>query len=164
MDQWNGGAWSMVSVGSTNFPGNSCGSTGCMYTNIESAEKIAEKPYVIFENGKYYLMVPALETNKKGRSVNYNPSSSKKIDFSRVYVAKDTDSAQTINNKINGGLHIVLSPGIYNLNQPIVVNKADTVILGIGYPTLVSTSGNAVLEVGNVDGVRVAAILAQAGK
>jgi hypothetical protein len=43
------------------------------------------------------------------------------------------------------------------------VNKADTVILGLGMATLISKTGKACIEVGNVDGVRIAGILLQAG-
>jgi len=60
----------MVFVGVNGGPDSSCGSGGCIFTSIESTEKIAEKPYIIFENGKYYLMIPPVEENKVGTS-NY---------------------------------------------------------------------------------------------
>jgi len=45
-----------------------------------------------------------------------------------------------------------------------VVNKPDIVILGLGMATLISTNGKACIEVGDVEGVRIAGILLQAGE
>lgn len=78
-------------------------------------------------------------------------------------MATDSDTAATINAKLSAGLHLVLSPGIYNLEDSIQVNNANTVVLGLGIATLVSAAGKPCLIVGNVDGVRVAGILFQAG-
>ncbi len=54
---------------------------------------------------------------------------------------------------------MVLSPGNYNLNAPIKVTNPNTVVLGLGMATLISASGNAVLTIDGVDGVRVAGLL-----
>lgn len=78
-------------------------------------------------------------------------------------MASDSDSAATINGKLDEGLHLVLQPGIYNLDEPIQVKNANTVVMGMGLVTLVSAKGNACMEVSNVDGVRVSGILFQAG-
>ena len=56
-------------------------------------------------------------------------------------MATASDSANTINSKLAAGLHLVLSPGIYNLHDSIKVNNANTVVLGLGMATLVSASG-----------------------
>lgn len=50
------------------------------------------------------------------------------------------------------------------MTDSIKVNKANAVVLGLGIATLISTTGKPCIEVGNVDGVRVAGILLQAGK
>jgi len=86
------------------------------------------------------------------------------VGFDQVYVATNaTDTAASINAKLAEGLHLVLTPGIYHLDAPIEVTQANTVVLGLGLATLVATAGNAVVEVGDVAGVRVAGILMQAG-
>lgn len=58
---------------------------------------------------------------------------------------------------------MVLSPGIYELDAPIEVKTEGQVLLGLGYATLVSSNGNAVVTVGDVDNVRLAGFLMQAG-
>ena len=86
----------------------------------------------------------------------------RRIDFRNVYV---TDPE--VNTQLAKGLHLVLSAGIYHLDAPISVTRADTVILGIGFPTLIPTNGTAAIEVGvdgeSVGGVRIASVLLQAG-
>lgn len=90
-----------------------------MWTVIDSTPSIAEKPYIIMDGGKYYIMVPPVETNKVGYSKDWTAGT--RVDFSDVYVAVATDSAATINKYLSDGLHVVLSPGIYNLSEPLMV-------------------------------------------
>ena len=84
-------------------------------------------------------MKPRVEFNKRGNTPNW--SNADTIDFANVFVASETDSAATITSKINAGLHIVFQPGQYKLTDTIYVNKADTVLLGLGMATLISTNG-----------------------
>merc|ERR1719461_2020192 len=105
-------------------------------------------------------MIPNIETYKSGKS----KYASKKVDFSNVYVAKEDDSASTINAKLESGLHVVLTGGMYDLSEPIRVTRSNVVILGIGFPTLRSATGNALIEVeDNLEGVRISGILLEAG-
>jgi len=46
----------------------------------------------------------------------------------------------------------------------LVFTKANQVIIGIGFPTLIATNGHPCINVGNVDGVRIGGILFQAGE
>jgi len=124
---------------------------------------IAEKPYImITAQGTFVLRVPKVEFGKTGPSTNFDNAVD--YDFSQVYVAKETDTAAAINAKIASGLHVVLSPGNYQLEAPITLNRDNTVVLGIGFPTLTPTNGNPVFAVGDANGVRVATVLVQAGK
>lgn len=50
------------------------------------------------------------------------------------------------------------------MTDSIKVTKENTVVLGMGLATLISTSGKPCIEVDNVDGVRIAGILLQAGE
>jgi len=58
---------------------------------------------------------------------------------------------------------VVFSPAIYELEAPLVVATAGQVLLGLGFATLISAHQNALIQVANVDGVRVAGLLLQAG-
>jgi len=103
MSRWNGGQWNMVFTGSVNAPGTTCGK----YTNIPSTPIIVEKSYIISDDGyTYKLMRPRVEHNKVGTTKNWQNAD--EIDFSKVYVAHEGDSAATINQKLNEGLHLIL--------------------------------------------------------
>jgi hypothetical protein len=56
-------------------------------------------------NGTFKLMKPRVEKNKEGRTANWDNADT--IDFSDVYVAKSSDSADIINSKLAEGLNIV---------------------------------------------------------
>ena len=61
------------------------------------------------------------------------------MDFSTVYVATANDTAKAINAKLSAGLHVVLSPGVYNLEESLLLTKDGQVLLGIGIATLIPT-------------------------
>ena len=58
--------------------------------------------------------------------------------------------------KLEEGLHVALAAGILNLDAPLQVNNPNTLFLGLGMATLVSSIGNAVISVADMPGVRVA--------
>jgi hypothetical protein len=54
-------------------------------------------------------MIPRLEKNKVGATLGYENAD--EIPFDQVFVAKETDTAETINKKLEEGLHVILQPG-----------------------------------------------------
>merc|ERR1740129_2160559 len=108
---------------------------------------------MMFENGRFYLRIPDGLENHCGPSWG----AGQKVGFERVYVAKPGCSAATINAKISARKHVVFTPGVYRLEAPIVVQNSGIVLLGVGFPTLIPTfGGQSLMQVGDVDGVRVA--------
>jgi len=162
---WAGGVWNIVFVGTSGKAINHhCSNAGGgPWTVVKQTPSIAEKPYIVIDNtGKYTLRVPRVETNKVGPTTNFDNVD--QVDFSNVYVATEADSAATINGKLSMGLDIILSPGNYQFSDAITVQRNNTVILGLGFPTLTATNGNPVFRVTDVDGVRIGGVLLQAGK
>eukprot|EP00928_Gymnodinium_smaydae_P046265 TRINITY_DN3081_c0_g2_i3.p1 TRINITY_DN3081_c0_g2~~TRINITY_DN3081_c0_g2_i3.p1 ORF type:complete len:470 (-),score=69.46 TRINITY_DN3081_c0_g2_i3:104-1513(-) len=150
-------------MSSYNFANNhpdQYGQTGESYT--DAPEVFAEKPYIIADaEGKFSLLIPKVEFKRWGPS----SADATAVPFERVYIVKPTDASSVINNKIKAGKHIVFPPGIYTYDQPIYVSRAGTVLLGLGYATLISqVSQGPLVEVADVPGVRVAGLLLQAGK
>jgi hypothetical protein len=139
MDSFQGNTWNYVFVGCNGAPDSHCSNTGgSPDTTIESSHMIAEKPYIISDDGWFKLMRPKYEQSKKGSSKANGWENADEIDFSKVYVASSADSASDINEKLSHGLHIVFQPGIYDLEETLVVEKPNTVLLGIGIATLVA--------------------------
>ena len=102
-------------------------------------------------------MVPPIKINSKGS--NFMEKDTTIIPFEQVYVATDQDNAATINNKLTQGLHIIFSPGIYYINQPLVVTHANQILLGLGLATLVASKQvQTIIQVNDVDGVRICGV------
>jgi hypothetical protein len=120
-----------------------------------------EKPYLYLDGANYAVWVPSLQTNSSNVTWPNTPGSS--IPLSQFYVAKPGDSAATINAALAQGLNLLFTPGIYHVNQTINVNRANTVVLGLGYATIIPDGGVTPMAVADVDGVKVAGLLFDAG-
>ncbi|MFG1608583.1 discoidin domain-containing protein [Actinoplanes sp. NPDC049265] len=133
------------------------------YTVIGSTPVIREKPYLYQTGGNYAVFVPNLQTNASGATwVNGNtPGTS--IPLTQFYVAKPGDSAATINQALAQGLNLIFQPGVYHVNQTINVTRANTVVLGLGYATIIPDGGVTPMQVADVDGVKLAGLLFDAG-
>jgi len=162
---WTGGVWNMVFLGTNGAPPSHCGRDDTKATlpivNAGPTPVIAEKPFISATSaGTFNLNIPQIKTNSMGHDWDVGTQ----VDFSRVYVADASrDTAASINAKLSGGLHVVLAPGIYNLEEPLYVNHENQVLLGLGLATLVPHNSQAAIKVGNVDGVRIAGLLLDAG-
>jgi len=159
---WSGNLWNMVFVG---IPNNLPGGTWPTAANtfIDSTPVVREKPYLYVNNGNYEVFVPALKLNSKGISWANGQGAGTSLPISQFFIARaGVDTATTINAALNQGKNLLLTPGIYDLNDSIKVNRANTVVLGMGYATLHPTNGNSAIEVADVDGVTVSHLLVDA--
>jgi len=127
---------------------------------VPTARHIAEKPFLVEVDGAWHIAVPAFRSDAMGPSDESDIES--RISMEDVFVAKDGDTAETINAGIAGKLALLMTPAIYGLETPIQVTKPGFVVLGIGMPTLVNYDGRAALEVLS-DDVRVAGLTFEAG-
>lgn len=161
--QWQGGVWNMVYAGVQGAPAPHCGTgTGVNpYTVVDTLKIASGKPYIQADaNGdKYTLRVPAVVAEQSGPQ---STSGERVVDFSSVYVTKPSDTAADINAKLAAGLDIVITPGIYKIDAPLVVDQDNQIVLCLGLATLISSNGNPVFRVGNRDGVRLGGCLLQA--
>ncbi len=162
MGSWTGSNWNQVFVGSPGAPAQSFPNPP--YTTIGSSPAIAEKPYLYVDSaGAYQVFVPALRTNASGTSwANGNPAGSSRP-ISTFYIVKSGDTAATINAALAAGKNLLVTPGVYHLNQTLNVNRADTVILGLGLATFIPDGGVNAMNIADVDGVRLAGVLFDAG-
>lgn len=161
--QWYDGVWNTVFSGVVGAPAQQFPSPP--YTTLATTPASREKPYLYVDSsGKYHVWVPALRTNASGASWasgSTTPGSS--IPMSQFYVTRPGDTAATMNAALAAGLNLFLTPGVYSLEAPLNVTRANTVILGLGFPTLQPTAGNDAMDVADVDGVKIAGILFDAG-
>jgi hypothetical protein len=123
-----------------------------------------EKPFLYVDaNGNLNVFVPALQTNSSGITWGNAPASGSSIPIDKFFIANPTDSVATINLALALGKNLILTPGIYSLDAPILVLRPDTVILGLGFPTLVPQQGNPAMSIANVPGVKLSGVIVDAG-
>jgi len=162
--KWKGANWNMVFVGVVNPPPGRWPDPP--YTVIERTPVAREKPYLfIDEAGRYFVMVPALSTNgAPGTTWSTGQTPGAALPIDRFHVARpEADNAAGINAALSSGKHLLLTPGIYHLEDSIWVSRPGTIVLGLGYPTLQVNNGTAALSIADVDGVKVGGILVEAG-
>ncbi|MFH8489699.1 coagulation factor 5/8 type domain-containing protein [Streptomyces longisporoflavus] len=158
---WLNAVWNMVFSGVEGAPGDSFPNPP--YTTLNNTPYSREKPFLYLDGGEYKVFLPALRTNARGTSWGRGTPQGQSLSLSAFYVAKEGDSAATLNAALDRGLHLLLTPGIYRLDRPIQVKRANTVVLGIGYATLIPDNGVTAVKTADVDGVRLAGFLVDAG-
>jgi hypothetical protein len=163
MQQWSGGVWNMVFVGNQ---GNPTGTwPGSPYTFVGATPALREKPYLTIDgSGDYSVVAPTVTQNTTGISWGATAAPSTTIPISKFYIAHaDKDSADTINTALAAGANLILTPGVYHLASALAVNRAGTLILGLGLATLTPDQGTPAMTVADVDSVTVAGVLFDAG-
>nr|BBH92320.1 hypothetical protein KTA_05190 [Thermogemmatispora argillosa] len=162
LGSWNGGVWNMVFVGVNGAPPQSFPNPP--ETVINQTPVIREKPFLyIDQTGNYYVFVPALRSNSQGTTWANGAAAGTSIPISQFYIAHPGDSVATINNALAQGLNLLFTPGVYQLNGTINITRPNTVVLGLGLPTLVPQNGVIPMTVADVDGVSIAGLLFDAG-
>jgi len=116
--------------------------------------------------GNYFVRTPHLKASSQGPSWGAGSApSGRGVTIGRFYVAKPgADSAATLNAALAAGKHLLFTPGIYHLSASLEIKNKDTIVMGLGLATLVPDQGTPVLTVADVDGVKIAGLLLQAGK
>ncbi|GAB6916060.1 discoidin domain-containing protein [Streptomyces drozdowiczii] len=157
---WGNGVWNMTFSGVEGAPAQSFPNPP--YTTLQNTPVSREKPFLYLDGNTYKVFVPAKRTNARGVSWNGTPQG-ESIPLSQFYVVKPGASAATINAAVQQGLHLLFTPGIYHVNQTINIDRANTVVLGLGLATIIPDNGVTALKVGDVDGVKLAGLLIDAG-
>jgi hypothetical protein len=159
---WLNGVWNMVFSGVEGAPAQSFPSPP--YTSLDTTPVSREKPFLHVDRaGAFHVFLPAKRTNARGVTWGNGVPRGTSLPLSRFYVARPGVSAATLNQALAQGLHLLLTPGIYHLDRPVQVNRPNTVVLGLGYATLIPDNGVTALRVADVDGVRLAGFLIDAG-
>jgi hypothetical protein len=159
---WAGGVWNMVFSGVQGAPAPSYPSPP--ETVLQTTPVSREKPFLyVDEKGNYNVFAPALQRNSSGTTWYTGTTPGRSLPISRFLIAQPTTPVQAINQALRSGMNLILTPGIYKLNEAIRVTQPNTIVLGLGYATLVPQTGDAALTVADVDGVEVAGLLIDAG-
>jgi hypothetical protein len=160
---WTGSNWNMVFVGVPNPPEGDWPTPP--YTKIAETPIVREKPFLQVDgSGNYSVRVPALRTNSSGITWHAATTPGKTIPIREFYIAHpNRDNAATINAQLAHGKNLLLTPGIYELTEPIHITRSNTVVMGLGFATLHPASGTAAMTTSDADGIVIAGLLFDAG-
>ncbi|GAA3204784.1 ricin-type beta-trefoil lectin domain protein [Dactylosporangium siamense] len=159
---WSGSNWNQVFVGTSGAPANSFPSPP--YTTVGSTPVVREKPFLYVDGtGAYQVFVPSLRTNSSGNSWSSGSTAGSSLPISQFYIVKAGATAASINAALAAGQNLLFTPGVYNVSDTIRITRPDTVVLGLGLATIVPQNGVTAMTVADVDGVKVAGILFDAG-
>jgi hypothetical protein len=164
---WSNGVWNQVFSGVVGapaqcFPGvpNGCGP----YTTLTKSPVTREAPFLYQDaGGSYNVLVPSAQQNSSGPSWLNAPTPGTSLPIDKFFIAQPSDSAAIINTAIHRGKNLILTPGVYHLDQPIDVTRPDSVVLGLGFATLTPTNGNAAMTVASAKGMIISGVLFDAG-
>ncbi|MFD9540810.1 discoidin domain-containing protein [Streptomyces sp. NPDC060022] len=158
---WTNGVWNMTFSGVEGAPANSFPEP--RYTTLETTPSSREKPFLYMDGNEYKVFAPAKRTNARGTTWANGTPQGTSIPLSKFYVVKPGATAATINAALEQGLNLLFTPGIYHVDRTINVNRADTVVLGLGLATIIPDNGVTAMKVADVDGVKLAGFLIDAG-
>ncbi len=169
IDGWSNGVWNLVFSGVVGapaqcFPGTLPACGGNPYTTLATSPVTREEPYLYMDSsGHYNVFVPAVQHDSVGTTWASGPTPGSSIPISKFFIAQPTSSAAQINAQLLLGKNLILTPGIYNLDLPLLVTRPDTVVLGIGFPTLIPKNGIVSMIVFPSKGVMVSGLIFDAG-
>ncbi len=158
------GLWNMVYSGVQGAP--AAVFTGqCEQNTVLAASPVTEEEPFLYlgSGGGYQVFVPAVQHSTEGPSWASGTEAGTSIPLSRFFVASPSTPVVAIDLALALGKNLILTPGVYDLDQPIVVSRPDTVILGLGFATLVPQHGNAAMIVVPNNGVKLSGLIIDAG-
>ncbi|KKJ93825.1 sialidase [Micromonospora sp. HK10] len=154
--------WNMTNSGVVGAPATSFPNPA--YTTLAQTPVSRDIPYLYLDGaGAYQVFVPSTRTNAAGASWLGGATPGTSIPLSQFYVARPGDSTATINAALAQGLNLLFTPGVYPVTETIAVTRPGTVVLGLGFATLIPQNGVTAMSVADVDGVRLAGLLFDAG-
>lgn len=160
MGSWSGSNWNMVFVGDQGAPAQSFPT----YTNVASSPTIREKPFLYVDSaGAYQVFVPGLQSNAVGTTWNGKTPAGKSLPIDQFYIVKPGATAADMNTALAAGKNLLVTPGVYHLDQTINITRPDTVVLGMGLATFVPDGGITAVTTADVDGIELAGLLIDAG-
>jgi len=163
LDGWTNAVWNQVFSGDTgNVPAQTFPNPP--FTTLATSPVTREAPFLYQDaGGSYSVFVPSAQRNTSGPTWLNGPTPGTSQPIDDFFIAEPTDSAAAINTAIHRGKNLILTPGVYRLDQPIDVTRPDSVVLGLGFPTLVPTGGNAAMTVASAKGMLISGVLFDAG-
>ena len=167
LDGWTNGVWNQVFSGVEGAPAQcfpAAPSCGGPYTTIPTSPVTREAPYLYVDGaGQFNVFAPSVQTDSAGTTWSGGQTPGVSIPIKKFFIARPSDTAATINRALSTGKNLILTPGVYQLDETIAVTRPDTVVLGLGFPTLVPKNGIVTMTTASAKGILISGILFDAG-
>ena len=163
IDFWINGVWNQVFSGVVGAPAE-CFTCGNHYTTLATSPVTREAPYLYLDStGSYNVFVPSVQYNSGGTTWASGLTPGSSIPIDQFFIATPADSVAAINTAIQRGKSLILTPGVYQLDQTIEVTRPDTIVLGLGFPTFVPQNGIVSMDVARAKGMLISGVMFDAG-
>ena len=166
LDGWSNGVWNQVFSGDVGAPAQSFPPVNGVgpYTTLASSPVTQEEPFLqTGAAGDYSVFVPALLHDSSGPSWTGGSTAGTSVPISKFFIATPSTPILAIDVALALGRNLLLTPGVYDLRAPILVTRPNTIVLGLGFPTLVPQNGTAAMQVLGVPGVKLSGMIFDAG-
>jgi hypothetical protein len=173
IDTWTNSVWNQVFMGDNGAPATSFGPSPVtpppstpnpQYTTLPSSPVSQSEPFLYTDaNGNYNVFVPAVQHDSVGPSYAGGDESGSSVPIRRFFIANPNTPVWAINAALAFGQNLILTPGVYDLREPIVVSRPGTVVMGLGFATLIPQDGNAAMETADVPGIKLSGLIFDAG-
>lgn len=159
---WSNGVWNQVFSGVIGAPAQSFPNPP--YTTLATSPITRERPFLYVDSaGNWNVFVPAVQTDSSGTTWANGPTAGSSIPINRFFIATPATSVFEINFALLLGRNVIFTPGVYPLKFPVIVTRPDTVVLGLGFPTLSPQNGLPAMIVADTRGAKIAGLLIDAG-
>ncbi len=159
-----GGLWNMVYSGVQGAPAPVFTGQCEQNTVLASSPVTEEEPFLYTDvHGAYNVFVPAVQSSSSGPSWSGRTEAGTSIPISKFFIASPSTPAALISLAAALGRDVIFTPGVYDLNQPIVISRPGTIVVGLGFATLVPQQGKAALLVIPNTGVKLSGLIVDAG-
>src|ERR1700761_4845078 len=158
------GLWNMVYSGVQGAPASVF--TGqCEQNTVLAASPVSEEEPFLTVNpaGAYSVFVPSARTSSSGTSWSSGSEAGRSLPLSSFLVATPSTPDAAIDVALLAGKNLILTPGVYSVNVSLLVARADTVVLGLGFATLVPQHGIIPMVVTPNTGVKLSGLIFDAG-
>ena len=164
IDSWTNGVWNQVFMGDNGAPATAFGAGTNQYTTLPTTPVSEEEPFLYADsNGDYNVFVPAVQHDSVGPSYASGTTAGSSIPIRRFFIATPSTRLSEINAALAFGQNLILTPGIYNLSGTIEVTRPDTVVLGLGFATLIPQHGKVAMQTADVPGIKLSGMIFDAG-
>jgi hypothetical protein len=160
---WSNAVWNQVFAGVQGAPDQSFPNPP--YTTLATNPVSREKPFLYVDANKHFnVYVPDAQANSSGPTWTNGQTAGHSLPIESFFIAKPTDSIQSINNALSMGKNLIFTPGVYDVDETIKVKRPDTIVLGMGMATLTARGGVVPMTVADVKGVEISGLIFDAGE